>query len=137
MDQRTAYTGHWISPDLVFQSALLSFVKFDECHTKVNIESRLEETLHDYGIKDKITMAISDSGRNVVAGINGIKSLKQLPCIGHRINSICSDMFKQKNALNCPQDHIIFKLIEKSRYIVSKTRYSSNFNKLLKKNKKH
>ncbi|KAJ8963986.1 hypothetical protein NQ317_013076 [Molorchus minor] len=64
----------------------------DMRHTSENLALELRKVTTEWGIKDKINLAVSDNAANIVSAIKC--GMKQLGCVAHTINLTVKDGLK-------------------------------------------
>lgn len=104
-----AVTVHFINSQFHLESVLLNCSVFYDSHTSENLSKELLAIVKEWGLENKIALAISDNAANVKGAINMI-GWKFLGCYAHTLNLIVRD------ALNLPE--IKFTL-DKVKLIVS------------------
>lgn len=118
-----AFTAHFLDANFQLRSVLLECSASDLPHTSANLSSELNRVVHEWGIEDKIILAVSDNASNVQKALKEL-GWEHLGCIAHTINLIVKDGLKHQ---------VIQTIIEKVRTIVKHFRRSNKANEKLVK----
>lgn len=89
------YTYHFMDKWTI-QSAVLKTACFDHPHTGARIKSDLENTLHEFGLSNKMITAVTDGGTSLINACN-LMNIRRNGCINHAIhNLITTDLMGKK-----------------------------------------
>jgi len=72
---------------------VLECLPFPETHTAENWSKVLKKVLQQYGILNKVHLAVRDNGANVVCAMN-LAGLKHTGCFLHTLNLVVKNGFK-------------------------------------------
>lgn len=109
-----AITIHFIDTTFKLRSVLLGCLNFNDHHTSHNLSTKIEETLINWNLQNKIIFAVSDNANNIKRALT-LLQLRNFGCFAHTMNLIV------QSALTLEKD-----LIEKVKNIVSRFRRSTN-----------
>ncbi|CAH1100846.1 unnamed protein product [Psylliodes chrysocephalus] len=107
-DSFNGVTAHFINTHFEIKSLLLEVSVFEGAHTSANLARELRSIVTEWGVQDKILLAISDNAANIKKAILEELKWKHFGCLAHTINLIAQDGLKS-----------IEDLIEKVKNIVS------------------
>lgn len=93
---------------------MLGCLNFNDHHTSHNLSTKIEETLINWNLQNKIIFAVSDNANNIKRALT-LLQLRNVGCFAHTMNLIV------QSALTLEKD-----LIEKVKNIVSRFRRSTN-----------
>ena len=79
-------TCHFITNTWELKSYVLQTRSVPECHTAVNIASRLQETLEEWEIAGTLQGVTTDNGRNIVNAVTDHLHWKHFLCFGHTLH---------------------------------------------------
>ncbi|CAH1110400.1 unnamed protein product [Psylliodes chrysocephalus] len=127
-DGYTAVTAHYMDDNFVMKSVLLECSNITDHHTSENLAKELQRIVSDWGVHDKILLAVSDNAANIKNAIDTKLKWKHLGCVAHTINLIVKD------GLNC--DETVTTTIGKVKSIVGFFRRSTISNQKLLTSKK-
>jgi len=113
-DGYIAITIHFIDTTFKLRSVLLGCLNFEDHHTSHNLSIKIEETLINWNLRNKIIFAVSDNANNIKRALT-LLQLRNFGCFAHTMNLIV------QSALTSEKD-----LIEKVKNIVSRFRRSTN-----------
>lgn len=110
---------HYCKNDFELFHCTLKTEAFPHPHNKVRIKSKINEVIKQFGLEHKEIIAVSDNGRNIVAGCNITESVKKhFSCAAHNLH-----LFLTKNLLEDPQFTPLSTCLEKLRRIYRKLMY--------------
>ncbi|XP_072933649.1 uncharacterized protein [Epargyreus clarus] len=93
-----ALTGHFIEEEeFNLKSLLLDCVPLLESHTAKNIAECIKQICEEWGISNKILLAVSDNGANIKCAIERELGWKHFSCYTHTLNLSVNDTLKEKN----------------------------------------
>ncbi|CAH1107688.1 unnamed protein product [Psylliodes chrysocephalus] len=116
-------TAHYIDDNFVMKSVLLECSNTTDQHTSENLVKELQRIVSDWGVHDKILLAVLDNAANIKNAIDTKLKWKHLGCVAHTINLIVKD------GLNC--DETVTATIGKVKSIVAFFRRSTISNQKL------
>ena len=85
-------TCHFITNTWELKSYVLQTRSVPECHTAVNIASRLQETLEEWEIAGTLQGITTDNGRNIVNAVTDHLHWKHFPCFGHTLQLVVPEV---------------------------------------------
>lgn len=95
-----AITVQFLDSNFVLKSILLSCHFFNESHTSEQLSEQINTTLNTWGIRNKISLAVSDNAYNVQNALS-ILQLKHFGCFAHILNLIVqSAISKESDIIN-------------------------------------
>lgn len=92
-DSFMAVTAHFVNNNFEIKTALLSCAVFYESHTSENLVKELLAIGEEWGINDRVVLAVSDNAANIKSAIQKT-GWKFLGCYAHTLNLIVSDALK-------------------------------------------
>ena len=88
-DSFVAITVHYIdSIECVLKSYLLGCYYFEQAHTAINLSEFMNKCFDEWGISEKIKIAVSDNAANITSAISLNSNWRHMPCLAHGINLI-------------------------------------------------
>lgn len=114
-----AITFHFIDDNFDLKSVLLGCHEFSENHTSLNLSNKINLTLKEWDLQNKITFAVSDNANNIKRALS-ILQLKHFGCFAHTLNLIVQGALTLESSL-----------LEKIKTIVTHFRKSTSANKKL------
>ncbi|XP_063775419.1 E3 SUMO-protein ligase ZBED1-like [Pseudophryne corroboree] len=82
-----AITAHFINSEWQLRSVLLECLEMPERHTSENLCRRLKDTVHEWGLENKVVAVVTDNAANIVAAVRLCK-WRHLPCFAHCVNLV-------------------------------------------------
>lgn len=110
-------TIHFIDEDFKLQTMLLKCAVFNVSHTSANLSADLNNITEEWGVRQKVVLAISDNAANITSAIKNGTGWKFFGCYAHTLNLIVKD------ALNVQPE--ITEIIGKVKTIVTHFKQSS------------
>lgn len=86
-----AVTAHFIDDNFQIKSILLEVSSCSVNHTSINLANELTRITSDWGVENKILLALSDNAANIKKAISEELHWKHLGCLAHTINLIVKD----------------------------------------------
>nr|CAI5839881.1 unnamed protein product [Callosobruchus analis] len=83
-----AVIGHFIDNNFIQHSDLLDCSVFPERHTSVNLAAELRRVATEWGVENKILIAVFDNAANIKNAISEQLHWKHFGCFAHTINLI-------------------------------------------------
>lgn len=118
-----SFTAHFIEGPCRLKLVLGALV-LDDDHTGINIATKLMEVITEYGINDKIHLAVRDNARNMGAAMR-IADFSTIGCVAHTLQLVINDsIFK---------DQDIELILKKCRDIVGHFKRSEQASRYLRK----
>lgn len=93
-----AITIHFIDSKFELRSVLLGCFEFNENHTGINLSQKIEATLNEWNLKEKIVFAVSDNANNIKNALS-ILQFKSMGCFAHTLNIVVQSALKLENDL--------------------------------------
>ncbi|CAH1104409.1 unnamed protein product [Psylliodes chrysocephalus] len=90
-DSFIAVTAHFIDDNFQIKSVLLEVGVCKFNHTSRHLADDLNRVVSEWGLENKIFLALSDNAANIKKAIIDELKWKHLPCIAHTINLIVKD----------------------------------------------
>jgi hypothetical protein len=79
-------TAGWLDPiDWSLKEALLACEKIDGKHTRENIQNAIEQIISQFQLEQKLFVATTDNGANVVKAIR-LMGISHIPCCAHTLH---------------------------------------------------
>lgn len=94
-DSFMAVTIHFIDQEFHLKSVLLECAIMQYKHTAINLANDLKRIVAQWGLENKITLAVSDNAANIKKAISEINNWKHFPCFAHTLNLIVQDALKK------------------------------------------
>nr|CAI5859090.1 unnamed protein product [Callosobruchus analis] len=91
MDSFIAVTSHFINDEYELKSILLECSVLMGHHTSQNLATTLQRIVRDWGIGEKVLLAVSDNASNIKNAITKQLGWNHLGCFAHTINLIVKD----------------------------------------------
>lgn len=118
-----AVTVHFLNDNFDLYTILLECRSMDTSHTSENLALELKDIVENWGIQDKILLAVSDNAVNIKNAIKIKLNYPYFGCFAHTINLIVKDGLKNVEVSN---------IINKVRHIVTHfKRSTTSHNKLM------
>lgn len=108
-DSYMAITGHYINENGELTSVMFECVLLEGAHTSAYIAAEILSILEEWGVKDKVILAVSDNGANIKKALENDLGLKHFGCYAHTLNLAVQE------ALSTPE---ITDLIERLKQVV-------------------
>lgn len=115
-----AITFHFVDNNFALKSVLLGCHELSENHTSLNLSNKIDSTLKEWHLENKIIFAVSDNANNIKRALS-ILQFKHFGCFAHTLNLIV------QGALTLESN-----LLEKIKTIVSYFHKSTSANNKFK-----
>nr|CAI5837979.1 unnamed protein product [Callosobruchus analis] len=116
MDSFIAVTSHFINDEYELKSILLECSVLMGHHSSQNLATTLQRIVMDWGIGEKVLLAVSDNASNIKNAITTQLGWNHLGCFAHTINLIVKDALS---------DPAVGNLLSKVRTVVGNFKRSS------------
>lgn len=117
-----AVTAHFIDDDFEFESVLLECALLEGNHTSIALANALTRVTDEFGLKNKVSLVVSDNAANIKGAVTNVLEWKHLGCFAHTLHLVVQDALQ-----------VIQPLLSKVKHIVSHfKRNNIDMQKLLK-----